>query len=116
MTLISENGRRSTGSKRKSVNPILLGEMMGSTMHRKIGFHLVSAATVVWLLATGNMRTWGSSGITRQDVCLSSLVYYVSGFIKLHHRNNRKHAENRGKGENRPGKLLRRKRGTRRAT
>ena len=41
MTLISENGKRSTGSKRKSVNPISPGEMMGPTSsHRGFGFFL----------------------------------------------------------------------------
>ena len=68
MTLILENGRRSTGSKRKSENPILLDETVGPTTHREFGFLLVSAVIVVWVLATGNRGTWGSSEIARQDL------------------------------------------------
>lgn len=48
--------------------------------------------------------------------CLSSLAYRVSGSIKLHDRNKRKHDENRVRGENRVTKLLQRERGTGGAT
>jgi len=68
MILISESGKRSTGSKRKNANPILPGEMMDPTTHREFGFFLVSVDIVVWLPTTGNMRTWGLSGITRQEL------------------------------------------------
>ena len=68
MILILENGKRSTRSKRKSANPISPGEMMDHTARRAFGSLLVSAVIVVWLLARGNMRTWGLSGITRVEI------------------------------------------------
>ena len=61
MTPISENGKRSTGSKRKSVNPISPGEM-DHTARRGFGFLVVSAVIVVWFPATGKMGTWVLQG------------------------------------------------------
>ena len=69
MTPISGNGRRSTGSKRKSVNPILPGDMVPK-LDRGFGLFLVSAT--ISMVARERGRGYvGSSDIARQDLRVS---------------------------------------------